>query len=571
MIRLSSLVGLWLLAGCASDLLEDIEDQAFNRAADSGDGNHASAPPGLVNASSRGSGSGIARAGSNGIIDLSTSECFNRPVSSIFEYPEGRYKRPFIVKGSVGNTYDLRGSLFEANPLMFPVLFDDPHDTCVVGASVQGQQERNLTWSEVKSQTAHIIFDGDGIGWENPTGKFVIEGAWIDNMEDGVGQPFDLVPDRSTTWSLRHVYARHIRDDMLENDGCLTGDVQDSFFDGIWTLYSGKPSKPARPLVQGSATLTIRDSLIRFVCMRDDRQNGSTCPNPDQWGAGQVFKNGVECNLKIKIEDSIFLIEDIKASGADFDPANYENVTVIWTGGGSYPGRIPSGVKFTTDKSIWDKARADWLKRHGCDTNGENCSYLNHSGISKSPPSNSEPYVVMSSSPSFMPLGRGGTIEWWAENVSSCTPSGLGLALVGGNAGQRRMGPRQVAGWSNTEQQIMYGISCKAPDGSTVADSDRLTWFNRSSDGQKPSVPEGATAMASQGKITVTWNESSDNFAIATYRIYRNGTWLANVSSKPTFVDTAVSAGTSYSYQVEAMDAFGNLSGKSSPASTTAE
>jgi hypothetical protein len=34
MIRLGSLVTLWLLAGCASDFLEDIEDQAFDRAAD---------------------------------------------------------------------------------------------------------------------------------------------------------------------------------------------------------------------------------------------------------------------------------------------------------------------------------------------------------------------------------------------------------------------------------------------------------------------------------------------------------------------------------------------------------
>jgi hypothetical protein len=34
MIRLASPVALWLLAGCASDFLEDIEDQAFDRAAE---------------------------------------------------------------------------------------------------------------------------------------------------------------------------------------------------------------------------------------------------------------------------------------------------------------------------------------------------------------------------------------------------------------------------------------------------------------------------------------------------------------------------------------------------------
>ena len=34
MIRLASLVPLWLLAGCASDFLDDIEDRAFDRAAE---------------------------------------------------------------------------------------------------------------------------------------------------------------------------------------------------------------------------------------------------------------------------------------------------------------------------------------------------------------------------------------------------------------------------------------------------------------------------------------------------------------------------------------------------------
>ena len=33
MIRLAPLVALWLLAGCASDLLDDIENQAYDKAA----------------------------------------------------------------------------------------------------------------------------------------------------------------------------------------------------------------------------------------------------------------------------------------------------------------------------------------------------------------------------------------------------------------------------------------------------------------------------------------------------------------------------------------------------------
>jgi hypothetical protein len=34
MIRLAPIIALWLLAGCASDFLDDIEDQAFDEAAE---------------------------------------------------------------------------------------------------------------------------------------------------------------------------------------------------------------------------------------------------------------------------------------------------------------------------------------------------------------------------------------------------------------------------------------------------------------------------------------------------------------------------------------------------------
>ena len=521
----------------------------------------ASRIPGLFHPVAGGSGSGVAGAGSNGVIDLGTSECFNRPTTRLWELPDGRYKRPFVVKGAVGQTYDLRGVMVEANPLQYPVLLDDPHDTCVVGVTVQGQQPRGMTWHQVKTDGKYHLTDGDGVGWESSTGKLILEGAWIDNMEDGVGPPFDLVPDPTSTWSLRHVYMRYIRDDAIEDDGCLSGEVIDSFFDGIWTFVSSRPSKAARTDVNGQSTITVRDSLIRHICMPDPRDKNNGCGS--KTGTGELFKSGSNCKLKVNMKDTVILKEGAR-KGDDFLPGTYSNVTLIWAGGGSWPGgKLPPGVKLTTDKTVWNKARADWIKRHGCDSKAENCTFLHQAGIKKIPPPNTQPYVVLATSPAYVPLTNGSGIMWWTENVSSCKASGKDFAVSGASGGMRV--------WSNSVVQPLFQLSCTAADGSVVSDSDRSIWFDISSDKTKPATPSSVKASGGPGAITLTWKESSDNFAVASYRVYRDGTWITTVSGKPVYHDAAVTPGTSYTYEVQAFDSFGNLSGKSPAASATAQ
>jgi streptogramin lyase len=45
-----------------------------------------------------------------------------------------------------------------------------------------------------------------------------------------------------------------------------------------------------------------------------------------------------------------------------------ENVTLVWTGPGDYPGPLPAGVTVTRDSSVWYAARTAWLQRHGFDS-----------------------------------------------------------------------------------------------------------------------------------------------------------------------------------------------------------
>ena len=86
-----------------------------------------------------------------------------------------------------------------------------------------------------------------------------------------------------------------------------------------------------------------------------------------------------------------------------------------------------------------------------------------------------------------------------------------------------------------------------------------------------PSVPTGVSATAdTSAAVTVRWTASTDDVALASYRVTRNGTVLAPaVTDATSFVDRTVTAGSQYAYTVSAVDAAGNRSAESAPASVT--
>src|SRR3954447_19575778 len=86
-----------------------------------------------------------------------------------------------------------------------------------------------------------------------------------------------------------------------------------------------------------------------------------------------------------------------------------------------------------------------------------------------------------------------------------------------------------------------------------------------------PSPPGTPTATAaSSTQVNLSWPASSDDVGVTGYRVYRNGSTNPLGSPTPTsYADTAVVAGTSYTYTVSAVDAAGNESAKSAAASVT--
>ncbi len=98
------------------------------------------------------------------------------------------------------------------------------------------------------------------------------------------------------------------------------------------------------------------------------------------------------------------------------------------------------------------------------------------------------------------------------------------------------------------------------------------------SDSQPPTAPSGLGAVAaSSSAINLSWTASTDNLGVAGYLIERcTGAGCSNFAqvaapagTGTTFADTGQAPGTSYSYQVRAKDAAGNLSPYSNVATAT--
>lgn len=84
-----------------------------------------------------------------------------------------------------------------------------------------------------------------------------------------------------------------------------------------------------------------------------------------------------------------------------------------------------------------------------------------------------------------------------------------------------------------------------------------------------PTAPDTVTAEPrSPASVRLQWTDAQDDGGIRTYRVYRDGKLRAELLSR-TYVDTGLAAGTTYEYQVEAVDAAGKRSERSGGAAVT--
>lgn len=88
-----------------------------------------------------------------------------------------------------------------------------------------------------------------------------------------------------------------------------------------------------------------------------------------------------------------------------------------------------------------------------------------------------------------------------------------------------------------------------------------------STDTTAPTVPTGLTTTVVGTTIGLSWNLSTDDTAVAGYRVTRNGA-VRGTTTDTTFSDAGLAPGT-YTYTVAAFDGAGNTSAESASASAT--
>jgi len=225
-----------------------------------------------------------------------------------------------------------------------------PHPVTVKNANIIGVQSRDFDWRKMKND-----YEGDGIRMEM-SGRKVVDGCFIDNVEDGFS------PRHSGEWEVANTVMTGIRDDCIENDQLLSGQIRNCLFEGH-TFLSYQYGSNANPANFTPPHIKIDDCLIRLIAQPDNRSE--TDYKPDGKSCGQFFKRS-EVGGFIEMRNCVLRTDQWSARGKsqmDFPMTGiYENVTLVWLGDGEYPRPLPPGMTLTTDEEFWNVRMNEWIE-----------------------------------------------------------------------------------------------------------------------------------------------------------------------------------------------------------------
>jgi hypothetical protein len=298
-------------------------------------------------------------------VTTATSPCLNRPAGQITVL-SGSTTAAYTVNdpGSDGRTFDARNwtsNAYGQGGVLYPFNIGsgtNRRDVCVVGGTVNGVQPRTATWATMKRN-----YDGDGLRIEG-TGTLGVHGIRIDNIEDGIS------PHGPGDVDISGCHLSYIRDDAFENDDHLDGTITDCLVDGCYIPFSERSNHS----VSAAGRMTIDGVLVRMEAMPYDLDVTGDPPAAGSViagkGHGQPWKWEAEAHkgTNLVVRNTIIVIPQLSVNGAgsmDWPSGTYTNVTLIWLGGGNYPGTLPvSGVTVSTNLNIWTQAKNAWLASH---------------------------------------------------------------------------------------------------------------------------------------------------------------------------------------------------------------
>ena len=141
--------------------------------------------------------------------------------------------------------------------------------------------------------------------------------------------------------------------------------------------------------------------------------------------------------------------------------------------------------------------------------------------------------------------------------------SAANLSLTPGTSSTSQL--KVTSSATNSDGTYLFTGSVQASNHSSVSGNGSV-----SLDGTAPTAPSNLSGTLKRGVVTLTWSGSTDNLSgVASYRVLRNGV-TSGTTSTTSFSDRNLVAGTTYTYQVYAIDKIGNVSVASNSFSITA-
>lgn len=306
------------------------------------------------------------------------------PASLCLQRAAGDIYVPNVTSGvtnkiniAANKTADFRPKPLVEDPPQYGLIVRDMDaNACITGLKMTGLASTSLTWNVRKGD-----YDGDGVRIQLDGSPVIVERVHFKNVMDGVSPRGN---NSNYRWHVRAAYMVGIRDDAIENDGCLGGTIEDSLIE----TFMGFSSRPGKVTINGvrvvqdcppgyqDNTFNVKNVFMRLECQ--PYSGGSTGCGSTK-AVGQIFKWRGSSPIPVDVRDSIFVQPALSHGGTKAmcyrPPGRYSNVTIIWQGSGSWPCKEPPGVTVTRDINIWNQAKAAWLQRYDCAANGSSCPF----------------------------------------------------------------------------------------------------------------------------------------------------------------------------------------------------
>ena len=275
------------------------------------------------------------------------------------------YTRFRSTTAAAGTRFDARGARwsFQTFPTVlqnYPIDIRRASDVCWAGGLVVGTNPLDAGWSE----TYRVANGAALINGSPTTPGFTVDGIRLHNVWDGIRPSSDR-------FRITNTWVSYVRDDCVENDELRSGIVDDSLFDGCYTLFSARSASATPPSGPSTAEWTIQNTVARLEPMPHPHAADRFGRDP---GHNTLFKwTAIDRedtpSPRLRLIGNVFLVEQlpnatIKEMAVPASVVECRDNVLVWLGERPYPGELRGCFDVTDDRSVYDQARAAWIARH---------------------------------------------------------------------------------------------------------------------------------------------------------------------------------------------------------------